>query len=236
MIVTRMALLFAMELLSGCAFRLDEIGREPRMSDVGSGLGSRLANGRLLRDNHGVPSARYAPPLDRNFVNLFRDTRARREGDLLTVNISINDRASLGNSADRSRDAEIKSSLDYVLGAFGLSSSGKTSFNTSSQSSAKGQGSIDRSEKIQLSIAAIVTGVLDSGALVIKGSHEIMVNFELRALTIEGVVRPGDISRDNTISYDKIAEARVSYGGRGRTMEILQPSVVHQMYDSIKPF
>jgi flagellar L-ring protein FlgH len=62
------------------------------------------------------------------------------------------------------------------------------------------------------------------------------VNFELRLLNVAGIVRPQDISRENTIAYDKIAEARISYGGRGRIMEVQQPALLQQIYDRVKPF
>ena len=105
-----------------------------------------------------------------------------------------------------------------------------------SQSTSQGQGTIDRSEKIQLAIAAVVSDVLPNGNMVVSGSQEVRVNYELRLLNIAGIVRPRDISKDNTISYDKIAEARISYGGRGRISEVQQPSWGQQIYDAIKPF
>ena len=169
--------------------------------------------------------------------SLFRDQRAATGGDILTVNISINDRASFGNTTGRSKEAKVKGGFDFLANLCGLfDAEGKASVGIESASSSKGQGVIDRSEKIQLSIAAVVTGVLPNGNLLISGSQEIRVNHELRNLEIAGIVRPRDISRDNTISYDKIAEARVSYGGRGRIMEVQQPALGHQVYDLAKPF
>ncbi len=78
--------------------------------------------------------------------------------------------------------------------------------------------------------------MLPNGNLVLHGSQEIRVNHELRVLSVAGVARPRDINKDNSISYDKIAEARVSYGGRGRLSEVQQPAWGQQLYDIVTPF
>ena len=111
----------------------------------------------------------------------------------------------------------------------------KPQVTSSALSSTQGQGTIDRSEKIQLAVAAVVTDVLPNGNLIVSGSQEVRVNYELRLLNVAGIVRPQDISKANTISYDKIAEARISYGGRGRIMEVQQPTLLQQIYDRLKP-
>ncbi len=56
--------------------------------------------------------------------------------------------------------------------------------------------------------------------MLVSGSQEVRVNHEVRVLTIAGIVRPLDVSRDNMIAYDKIAEARISYGGRGKISDV----------------
>ncbi len=98
------------------------------------------------------------------------------------------------------------------------------------------KGAIARSESIDLLVAAVVSEVLPNGNLVISGTQEVRVNYEVRVLSVAGVIRPRDISTDNSISYEKIAEARVSYGGRGRVMEVQQPAWGQQVLDIVAPF
>jgi len=221
--------------LADCAVDPRDVGREPHMTPVGTGLQPEV----LPYDAYRVPVvARGAPGSlwsDEN-ASLFRDPRAIKVGDVLTINISINDKATLGNNSGRSTDAEITNSLSASVGTSSSPTPLTGTMGTSSKSSTNGQGNIDRSEVIQLSIAAVVTQVLPDGNLLISGSQEVRVNFELRLLNVAGIVRPRDISKDNTISYEKIAEARISYGGRGRMSEVQQPSWGQQIYDDVKPF
>jgi flagellar L-ring protein precursor FlgH len=164
-------------------------------------------------------------------ATIYRQQRASKIGDIVTVNVAINDQATLGNNTSRSGVGN----LEYQ-GSWGLKNTGTTTDQLTSTSTYQGQGNIARSEQVQVSIATIVTAVLPNGNLLLSGSQEVRVNYELRLLSVTGIVRPGDINRDNTIPYDKIAEARVSYGGRGRLDEVQQPSWGQQLFDRLKPF
>lgn len=173
----------------------------------------------------------------------FRDQRANQIGDILTVLIEIQDRAEVENSTTRTRSNAEESDLSSFLGLEGklanvlpdgVDPSSLTDFG--STTSHEGAGEVDRSEDIDLTVAAIVVDVLPNGNFVIQGRQEVRVNFEVRELLIAGIVRPEDITSNNTIRHNQIAEARISYGGRGQLTDVQQPRYGQQLYDIIFPF
>ena len=175
--------------------------------------------------------------------NFFDDQRASRIGDIVTVQIDISDKAQIDNSTERSRSGSEDSSISNLLGAesslaniFPNAVSPGSLTNLGSNSSTSGSGTVDRSESVNLTVAAIITQKLPNGNLVIQGRQEVRVDFEVRELLISGVVRPEDISNDNMIRHTQIAEARVSYGGRGQITDLQQPRYGQQLYDIVFPF
>jgi flagellar L-ring protein FlgH len=175
--------------------------------------------------------------------DFFNDQRAKRVGDILTVQISIDDSATTANATDRARENKsqataptffgLESSLGKILpGGYNpaspTASSGSLSF--------AGSGSTKRSEKVNLTIAAMVTGVLPNGNLVIQGRQEVKTNNELRELTVAGLVRPEDISSANTIKHTQLAEARISYGGRGDISRTQKTPPAQAIIEQFSPF
>jgi flagellar L-ring protein FlgH len=104
------------------------------------------------------------------------------------------------------------------------------------ESNASGSGSVNRAERVNLTIAAVVTDVLANGNLVIQGRQEVRTNREVRELTVAGVVRPEDISSGNAIRHDQIAEARISYGGRGDISRVQASPAAQNLVERFNPF
>jgi len=227
--------LAALVVLGGCATKqeLEEIGRPPSLSPVGSGLGGDAA---AYSYPEQQPVSKKFSLWDDRQSRLFTDARALAVGDILTVQISINDKAKFKNESDRKRNSKRSLGLGASAAVQGVSTDGKGSFDITSGTDSQGAGATARSESIELSVAAVVTQVLPNGNLVISGTQEVRVNAELRILTIGGIVRPNDIGAQNTINYERIAEARISYGGRGRLTEVQQPAYGQQVLDTFLPF
>jgi len=173
----------------------------------------------------------------------FRDQRASRVGDILTVLVTINDQAQLQNETKRSRQNSDDANLTNFFGYEGRlhnwfpSSIDPTSLaKMGSDTSNDGKGSVNRQEQIDLRVAATIIQVLPNGNLVVHGKQQVSVNFDLRELSIDGVIRPQDIAADNTITYDQIAEARIEYGGKGQVQDVQQPRYGEQLLDILMPF
>lgn len=233
--IRSIAALAMLTLLAGCGTGLEDVGRAPAMSPIGSGLEFGRTRQMALYPNTPQRGDKGFSLWHDSQSALFKDARAMEVGDILTVNIAINDKASFDNQTDRSRTNKSGISLDGTFDTGGAGGTASAGVDYGSNTSTKGDGSIARSEKLDLRVAAVVTGILGNGNLVISGSQEVRVNQEMRILNVAGIVRPRDVNADNTISYEKIAEARISYGGRGRLSEVQNPPVGQQLVDKYSP-
>ncbi|MFT6224009.1 MAG: flagellar L-ring protein precursor FlgH [Paracoccaceae bacterium] len=179
----------------------------------------------------------------RDRKSLLGDRRAGTQGDILTIVIEIDEKAEISNSTQRSRDGSEEMGVPSFFGIpqriderLPVGATMADAVSTNSKSSSSGDGSVSRNEKLTLRVAATVVEVLANGVLRVQGSQEVRVNFEIRELLVSGFVRPADVSRQNEITYDKIASARISYGGRGHITDVQQPRIGQQIADIILPF
>jgi flagellar L-ring protein precursor FlgH len=173
----------------------------------------------------------------------FGDQRARYVGDIVTVRIDIDDSAQTQNSTQRARTNDASGG---VTNFFGLENSIGQAFpggfdpanmvGVQGQANASGSGSVNRSERVSLTIAAVVTDVLPNGNLIIQGRQEVRTNREVRELTVAGIVRPQDISSANSIDHTQIAEARISYGGRGDISRMQATPAAQSLVERFSPF
>ena len=173
----------------------------------------------------------------------FKDQRAANIGDILTVMVSFDEKAKFDNNTQLDRASNTQMGIPQLYGlqqqiAKILPKAANITdlVDTNGTSNHQGTTEIDRKESVNVKVATEVTQVLPNGNLVVVGRQEIRVNNEVRELQVAGVIRPQDISSTNTITYDKLAEARISYGGRGQLMDVQQPRYGQQVLDVLLPF
>jgi flagellar L-ring protein precursor FlgH len=232
--------------LGGCntLTRLSQVGEEPPLTSIQNPIAMPTYQPVSMPMPAPVTEERQANSLWRTGSRaFFKDQRASQVGDILTVVIEIQDDANLRNTTARNRAAGEDANLSAFLGFEGqlenflpdgvdptnLVEAGSTSNST-------GNGTVQRREDINLRVAAVVTQVLPNGNLVLTGRQEVRVNYEVRELLVAGIIRPEDITSVNTVDYDQIAEARISYGGRGQITDVQQPRYGQQVFDILFPF
>jgi flagellar L-ring protein FlgH len=222
------------------AQRLSEVGGPPRMAPMEDP--TTQAGYRPLTMPVPPPSP---PPTETASLwvpgaRTFLDQRASKVGDLITIVVNMNDAANWQNNSTGSRTS---SELAGMTNLFGLENqlariptNPKSPINLNSNNANTGTGQIQRNETVTLTLAGVVTQVLPNGNLVVVARQQFRVNSELRVLTAGGVIRRDDIASDNTIQLARMAEARISYGGRGQLTDVQTPRWGQQVMDAVLPF
>ncbi|AQS86206.1 MAG: flagellar basal body L-ring protein FlgH [Acetobacter aceti] len=239
----RSLLLFSLISLSACnggIGSLSEIGHPPAMTRTQD----------PTRDTAYRPVTMPMPPLQPPPAEVaslwrpgsrafFKDQRAAQVGDLVTVIVDITDNATMVDNTSASGGGSESMGIPSLFGFHGKAVShiiGSGAFSTSSNNSNTAAGRISRNETVTVRVAGTITQVLPNGNFVVVGRQEVRVNSELRELQVTGVVRPQDITADNTVTHDRMAEARISYGGRGQLSILQTPRYGQQLIDAIAPF
>jgi flagellar L-ring protein FlgH len=228
--------------LSGCGAlsRLADVGRDPTMTPI-----EDPTKDPKWRPVSMPMPARQLPSNEANALwrsgsrAFFKDQRAAMVGDIVTVLVNIKDAANLKNVTSAARTSSESGGIPNFFGLETLlpkAVNPATLISASSSNNNTGTGQIQRTEAVTLRLAGIVTQVLPNGNLVVGASQEFMVNSELRELRVTGVIRPQDIASDNTVLHDRMAEARIAYGGKGQLTDLQRARWGQQMMDILMPF
>jgi flagellar L-ring protein FlgH len=218
--------------LAGCSGMGQKLLDKPQLAPVGPRLEESLTTGSIDQPQTTENTSSWVGgPAD-----YFRDAKAHQPGDLVTVNILVNDSATFSNSSARTRKSANTTSTDFDLGLFNILAQGKGEAQINGNAASSGQGSVIRSEKLKLQMTATIQRVLPNGHFVIEGSQQVLVNNEMRDVRVAGIVNPTDLSTDNAIEYHRMAEARVYYGGSGTVTTAQKPAWGAQLWDKIMPF
>ncbi len=233
-------------LLPGCGTltRLSEIGRPPAMTPSSD----PTADPAYRPISMPMPRPQTAPAEANSLWRsgsraFFKDQRAANVGDIVTILVNITDAADFKNQSNEARTGQESLGLPNLLGfeaslpkMLAKALDVKNLVAANSAGSATGTGAIKRNETVTLRLAGVITQALPNGNLAVAARQEVRVNNELRELQVSGVLRPQDIASDNTVRHDRLAEARIAYGGRGQISDVQQPRYGQQLLDVLLPF
>ncbi len=175
--------------------------------------------------------------------NLYQDNRARRVGDILLVKIV---ETSSGKKSANTKTSRASSLTGGISSFFGFEQSlltkggehtpSRTSMDADLSSGFEGKAETSRDSVVSATISAKVMEVTMDGNLIIQGYREVRVNNETQHIILSGIVRPTDISQDNSILSSSIADARIEYNGTGTLADRQQPGWLANAIDVIWPF
>lgn len=181
----------------------------------------------------------YAPAAG----SLFADLKANRIGDLITITISEESKGS--KTATTSTSREKNSSGQFTFSGAGLGPSATSDTKAAASfgpyaakfsNTFKGDGATSKTDSMSAYMTATVVDVLPNGNLLIRGSRWTKVNDEMQQLILEGVVRPTDISRNNSVNSQSVAEAKIFLVGKGPVTQHQKPGWFNQFVDLVTPF
>ena len=178
------------------------------------------------------------------YRGLFQDLRAAQIGDLVTVNIVETSKANKKANTKSGRQSSIEAGISNAMGwetkleKLGVKGSydNENLFKGSMKNDFSGSGETSRDESMTASITARVIDVMPDGNLLIRGSREIKVNNETQFITLSGLIRPSDISPDNTVLSSYIADAKIAYTGSGPISDKQRPGWLTRTLDFVWPF
>ncbi len=219
-------LIIVLFFVAGCAVERTEI-KTAGYEDVYPKAAATYSNGSIWQSTSG---------------GVLEDSKARHRGDIVTIVISETASASKESKTGTARESSVNAGIPALLGLEG-SSLAKSKFadfskliDASAKSEFSGTGSTTRQENLKATITAKVVEVLSNGNLLIEGRRNIRVNEEDQIIVLEGTIRPRDIAPDNTVNSIFVADARISYSGRGIISDQQSPGWLMRVINKIWPF
>lgn len=239
--------------LSGCnlAEQLSTIGERPQLTEIQDP--TRIRGYQPISMPMPTPvevENKKSPSLWQSGAQgFFKDQRAGKVGDIITVNVVIDQQESIEMTPTMKRTVSSTSTVNNLMGLErkipnlfpksqrkGDGSNNPSWFSASNSPDLKGSAKYDVKDKLKFKIATTVTQILPNGNMVIDGRQELRVVNEVREILLRGIIRREDISATNIVNWDKISELRISYGGRGDLSDLQSFPWGHQVMNKISPF
>lgn len=232
--------------LGGCILpeRLSNIGDPPEISEI--------QNPELVNNYQPVSMPMPDPeavPIQMNSLwqngsrAFFKDQRASRVGDVITVDIKFTNKTNVDDKLEASRTLTQTTPINNFFGyekyakkIFPKAVDPKHMTNLGADTDLKTKGTRERTDEMDIKIAATIIQILPNGNMVIQGHREVRISGEVRTIELKGIIRREDIIAGNRIKYAKIAEARLSDVSRGEISDLNSTPWGQEILNKILPF
>jgi flagellar L-ring protein precursor FlgH len=186
-------------------------------------------------EQKALPGSLWTPTAQ--FSDLSSDLRARRTGDIVTIQVNESASAVSSGTVKTARNSSVQASITAAGGITRATGPLANLARAASNTSLDGQGTTTRDTTITATISAIVTQVLPNGSLVIQGTKNVRVNSENQVLAVRGIVRPVDLTTANVVASDRIAEMEIQVNGKGVVADsVRRPFILYRLILGLLPF
>ena len=190
---------------------------------------------RSHQSSNSTPGSLFIP--NGRLADGVRDVRASQLYDLITIVVLDNSSAVSTGVTNTARKSSVKASVTSLAGPKSATGALANLANASNNTQIQGQGTTSRGTTLSTTVTAEVTAVLPNGNLIVKGRKEISVNSEKQVITVQGIVRPDDLSPVNSVPSDRVARMEILVNGKGVVNDaVKRPFVLYRLLLGLLPF
>jgi flagellar L-ring protein precursor FlgH len=227
-------LILPLVLLLGCLAAKEKKAKTVEPSALDDYVNSALSR-QTDASGQATPGSLWSPAS--RLTNLGSDLRATQVDDLVTILVSEQASAVANGATKTQRQSNLKSSVTAVAGVTNATGALANLANLSTQSQLNGQGATSRSTQLSTTLSARITHVLPNGYLVVEGHKDVVVNSEHQLVTVRGVVRPTDLSPNNVVASNQVAQMELKINGKGVVNDaVRRPFILYRILMGLLPF
>jgi flagellar L-ring protein precursor FlgH len=190
---------------------------------------------RSRQSSIATPGSLFIP--NGRLADSVRDVRASQLYDLITIVVLDNSSAVSTGVTNTTRKSSVNAAITSLAGPKSPSGALANLANATNNTQLQGQGTTSRGTTLSTTVTAEVTAVLPNGNLVVKGQKVIAVNSEKQVITVQGIVRPDDLSPVNSVPSDRVARIEILVNGKGVVDDaVKRPFILYRLLLGLLPF
>jgi len=167
-------------------------------------------------------------------IGAVADQRARAIGDVLTIQIQEQHSVRNEDKTERKQDSSLSARLEaFTLSSDAFNNGTLPNVSVTKEQDFNGESKQNSGSDVRASIAVMVVDVQPNGNLVVAGQRTVTVNDEQKTLRVSGIVRALDVTVNNTVGSQQVADARIAITGEGASTRQVTKGPIGQLFDTL---